>query len=125
MIEGYKVLFKERYGYEYKSISTFAKEVTYKVGEKTDRPKDGGPLAVFKDYDSAVDFSVGASYQYVAKCRYKQSNELCLYNKENNEMKSMLWVGDCPENTDFADHVIIDEIMVGPTLVMEASEHDM
>ena len=41
MIEGYKVLFKERYGYEYKSISTFAKEVTYKVGEKTDRPKDG------------------------------------------------------------------------------------
>jgi hypothetical protein len=116
MIEGYKVLFKGRYGYEYKSISQQAKEVTYKKGWLTMRSKGGGPLAVFKDYDSAMDFSKGALYQYVAKCRYKKSKELCLYNIEK---RLELWVYDCPENTDFADEVIIDEIIVGPTLAME------
>ena len=88
-------------------FSAFAngKSVTYKVGAWINRPKNCGPLAVFKNLKNAKRFMERNDRhflnRYFYKCKYKKSKDKYLWNDEGEQLHMV------PKGTRFADKVLL------------------
>ncbi len=101
------------------SFSAFhdGKVVGYKLGKWTERPEKCGPLAVFNNLISAMDFLSAIKWDNGSKkyfkCKYKESNETKLYvpRRSNGYNSGYYERTILPEGTVFGDRVkIIKEV---------------
>ncbi|KKM61867.1 hypothetical protein LCGC14_1527360 [marine sediment metagenome] len=95
-----------------KLISAFfsGRDVKYKIGGWTKKPKKCGPLAIFDSFDAAVcffeDYTLANRKFYL--CKYKESEEKHLYLRIGD---GFLRKFDLPKGTILANKVkLIEEI---------------
>ncbi len=95
-------------------------QVEYKIGEWVSRKEGNGPLAVFKDLDSAKQFMMGLgrpiSKSYFT-CEYKKSKEngLYCYKKINSFLTAVfkqMYSFELPYGTVCADKVKLIEQVI-------------
>ena len=109
--KGFKVCYQNFLG-KYQSAFLLGKNTEYKIGEWTKRPKECGPLAIFKYLKNAKLFIKRTekitSMFAIFKCKYKESEEKELYyinfcgKKLINNM-----LNGFPEGTILADKIKI------------------
>lgn len=77
----------------------------YKIGAVTERPDEGGPLAVFKDKRRARNFIELYSHLplYLYPCKYIRSRSHSFWWPKHRRMEE----AECPAGTNFADGVKI------------------